>query len=142
MKSITNYIKVSKTISTAGLPTKKQFKKIYKKGFEVVINLAVNNKDALKDEDKIVSDIGMIYIHIPIDWKNPQHDRLDFFLMILKQLQKDNKKVFIHCIMNYRVSAFMHKYKQKVLKQKNIEFIKPKKFKLKKAWQDIITKKL
>jgi len=31
MKSIINYIKVSKTISTAGLPTKKQFKKYIKK---------------------------------------------------------------------------------------------------------------
>jgi len=142
MKSIKNYIKFSKKISTSGQPTAKQFKKISKKGFDVVINLAMHNLGALKEEDKIVSKNGMLYIHIPITWKNPQHERLYFFLMILEKLQKENKKVFVHCIMNYRVSVFMYKYKQKILKQKNPTFIFPKKFKPSKAWQKIIDKNL
>ena len=142
MKNIKNYIKFSKTISTSGQPTAKQFKKIGKKGFDVVINLAMHNLGALKEEDKIVSKNGMLYIHIPITWKNPEHDRLDLFLVLLEKLQKENKKVFIHCIMNYRVSVFMHKYKQKVLGKKNTNFKRPKKFKPKKVWLDIINKKL
>ena len=138
MKSILNYIKVNKNISTSGQPTKKQFKKIAKEGFNVVINLAMYNRGALPKEDKIVSKLGMIYIHIPITWKKPELDRLKLFIKILKTLQKENKKVFIHCIMNYRVSAFIYQYKKRVLKEKNIKFISPEKFKPKKIWQDII----
>ncbi len=142
MKSILNYIKVNKNISTSGQPTKKEFKKIAKEGFEIVINLAMHNRGALKKEDKIVSKAGMIYIHIPVTWKNPEHDRLELFLEILKTLQKKNKKVFIHCIMNYRVSAFIYQYKKAILKQKKVKFISPKKFKPNKIWQKIIDKRL
>jgi len=138
MKQILNYIKVDKNISTSGQPTKKEFKKIAKEGFEVVINLAMHNRGALKKEDKIVSKLGMIYIHIPVTWKKPEQDRLELFLKILETLQKENKKVLIHCIMNYRVSAFIYQYKKRVLKQRNIKFISPKKFKPNKVWQNII----
>ncbi len=98
----------------------------------------MHNKGALKKEDKIVSKNKMIYVHIPITWKAPEIDRLKLFLYILKTLQKENKKVFIHCIMNYRVSAFMYQYKKSVLKQKDIELISPKEFNPKKAWKELM----
>jgi len=109
---IINYIKVNKQIATAEQPTKEEFKLLADKGFEVVINLAMHNKGALQKEDKIVSKLGMIYIHIPITWKAPEIDRLELFLKILESLEKENKKVFIHCIKNYRASVFMHIYKK------------------------------
>ena len=102
----------------------------------------MHNKGALKKEDKIVSKSGMIYIHIPITWKNPELDRLKLFLKILKTLQEENKKVFIHCIMNYRVSVFMYHYKKSILKQKNVKLIKPKKFILNKVWKKIVNENL
>ena len=138
MKSIVNYIKVNKNISTSGQPTKKEFTKISKKWFEVIINLAMHNKGALKKEDKIVSKLDMIYIHIPITWKKPEEDRLELFLRILETLQKENKKVFIHCIMNYRVSTFMYLYKKRISKKKDIKFIAPKEFKPAKNWRKLI----
>ena len=138
MKSILNYIKVNKNISTSGQPTKKQFKKIKKKGFDVVINLAMHNKGALQGEDKIVSKNEMIYIHIPITWKNPELDRLELFLKILQALEKENKKVFIHCIMNYRASVFIYQYKKTILKEKNVQLVIPKEFKPNKKWQRVI----
>lgn len=138
MKSILNYIKVDKYISTTGQPTKKQFKKIAKKDF-VVINLAIlDHPKALKDEDKIVSKLGMTYIHIPISWEKPELDKLELFLHILSTLQKQKKKVFIHCIKNYRVSVFIHQYKKRVLKQKDVKFVAPKDFKPNKVWEEII----
>ena len=142
IKSILNYIKINDNISTSGQPNKEQFKIIAKNNFDVVINLAMRNKGALKEEDKIVSKNGMIYIHIPITWKAPEIDRLKLFLHILKTLQQENKKVFIHCVMNYRVSAFMYQYKKTVLKQKNIKLISPQGFKPKKVWKQLMQTEL
>ena len=136
--SITNFIKVDENISTSGQPTKKQFKKIAKEGFDVVINLAMHNKGALQDEDKIVSKNGMIYIHIPITWKKPEPDRLPMFLKLLESLQKENKKVFIHCIKNHRVSVFIYHYKKSILKQENVELIAPEDFKPNKVWVKVL----
>ena len=142
MKSILNYIKISDTISTAGQPTKKQFKIIAKNNFDVVINLAMHNKGALKEEDKIVSKNGMMYIHIPITWKSPELDRLELFLKILQTLQQNNKKVFIHCIKNYRASAFIYQYKKTILKQKKAKLIAPQEFKPNKIWKKLMQTKI
>ncbi len=102
----------------------------------------MHNKGALKKEDKIISKNGMIYIHIPITWKNPELDRLLLFLKLLESLRKEDKKIFIHCIKNYRVSVFMYHYKKSVLKQKNVKLIAPKKFKPNKIWTKILKEKL
>ena len=142
MKSILNYIKISDTISTAGQPTKKQFKIIAKNNFDVVINLAMHNKGALKEEDKIVSKNEMMYIHIPITWKSPELNRLGLFLKILQTLQQNNKKVFIHCIMNYRASVFIYQYKKTILKQKKAKLIAPQEFKPKKIWKKLMQTKI
>jgi len=133
-----NYIKINEQISTSGQPTKKQFKKIAKEGFEVVINLAMHNKGALKEEDKIVSKNGMMYIHLPITWKNPEIDRLELFLRLLKSLERENKKILIHCIMNYRASVFMHLYKKYVWREKDPKFIAPKEYKPNKTWKKVL----
>lgn len=104
----------------------------------MVINLAMHNKGALKKEDKIVSKNGMMYIHIPINWKKPEKKRLELFLSLLETLEKSNKKVFIHCIMNYRVSVFMYIYKKVILKHEDAELIAPKDYKINKIWEKLI----
>jgi len=136
--NLPNYIKINEHISTSGQPTKKQFKKIAKEGYEVVINLAMHNKGALKEEDKIVSKNGMMYIHLPITWKNPEIDRLKLFLKLLESLDREHKKTLIHCIMNYRVSVFMHVYKKYVWKEKNPKFIAPKEYKPNEVWKKVM----
>lgn len=138
MKSILNYIQVTDNISTSGQPTKKEFKHIAKNNFDVVINLAMHNKGALKKEDKIVSKLGILYIHIPITWKKPEINRLKTFLLLLKTLEEENKKVFIHCIMNHRVSAFIYQYKKSILNQEDVTLIAPKDFKPNKVWKELM----
>jgi protein tyrosine phosphatase (PTP) superfamily phosphohydrolase (DUF442 family) len=98
----------------------------------------MHNRNTLKNEDKIVSKNGMMYIHISITWKDPEIERLKLFLEILKTLQDNNKKVFIHCIKNYRASVFIYHYKKTILKQKNVKLIAPKKFRPNKKWKRII----
>ena len=68
MENILNYIKINELISTAGQPTVEQFKTIQENDFDVVINLALcSSTNAIENEDKIVSELGMTYIHIPVD---------------------------------------------------------------------------
>lgn len=100
-----------------------------------------NSNNALKNEDKIVSKNNMIYIHIPISWDKPEIDRLKLFCNTLKVLQNTNKKVFIHCAKNYRVSVFMYHYKKIILKDKNTKLILPKRFKPNEIWKEIIDMK-
>ena len=140
--NILNYIKINDQISTAGQPTKEEFKQIAIEGFEVVINLAMHNKGALKKEDKIVSKNGMMYIHIPITWKGPEVDRVKLFLTLLESLEKEHKKIFIHCIMNYRASVLMHLYKKFVWKEKDMEFIAPTEYEPDEVWQEILDMEL
>ena len=136
--NISNYIKINDHIATAGQPTKEEFKQIAKEGFDVVINLAMHNKGALKKEDKIVSKNGMMYIHLPITWKAPEVDRLKLFLKLLECLEKEHKKIFIHCIMNYRASVFMHLYKKFVWKVEDDKFIAPAEYEPNEVWQEIL----
>ena len=138
MQNIINYIKINNKISTSGQPTKRQFKQIAKEGFEVVINLAMHNKGALKEEDKIVSKNDMVYLHLPITWKNPEVDRLKLFLRLLEGLEKENKKVFIHCIKNYRASVFIYLYKKYIRKEENSVLIAPSEYRPNKIWKKIL----
>ena len=138
MKKIKNFIQINEQIATAGQPTKKQFKQIAQAGYNVVLNLAMHNRGALKEEDKIVTKNGMLYIHIPITWKNPELDNFIFALQTLKYLQRLEKKVFVHCIMNWRVSMLMYHYKKSVLFKKNVKLKTPNDFEANKKWEKIL----
>ncbi|NVJ54100.1 MAG: protein tyrosine phosphatase family protein [Campylobacteraceae bacterium] len=114
MNNILNYIKINENISTAGQPTSEQFEKIKEEGFEIVINLALSTAtNALKNEDKIVTELGMTYIHLPVDFEEPKIEDVNKFLKIM--LAFKDKKVFLHCAKNYRVTAFMYIYHKHVL---------------------------
>ena len=51
----------------------------------------------------------MQYVHIPVSWENPQVEDALHFFSVMKADQ--NKKVFVHCAANMRVSAFMFLYR-------------------------------
>ena len=115
MNKILNYIKINELISTSGQPKIEELESIANEGFEVVINLAVLvTSNALENEDKIVSSLNMSYIHIPVDFENPKLSDLKLFLNILQALGAN--KVWIHCVKNYRVSAFMYVYHKYILR--------------------------
>lgn len=114
MEGVLNYIEVNELISTAGQPSVEQLSELKDEGFEVIINLALcTATNALENEDKIVSELGMSYIHIPVDFEEPKLSDLKLFLNILQSLGAN--KVLIHCAKNYRVTAFMYVYHKYVL---------------------------
>lgn len=113
---ITNYLEIYPWLGTAGMPTTNQLKSIAAASFQVVINLALNESPgAISDEVGLVTSFGMKYIHIPVVWESPQISDLEQFLTIMHQLS--GYKVFVHCVLNMRVSVFVYLYRVISLKE-------------------------
>ena len=110
MENIYNYLKISDKIATAGQPSVEQFSYIKEAGYQVVVNLALkDSSNALANEQEIVETQGMQYVHIPVIWENPTEDKLEEFIQVMNT--NTDKKVFVHCAANKRVSAFIYLYR-------------------------------
>ena len=106
---ITNFVQLTPDVGTSGQPTREQFAAIAADGYRAVINLALPTSDhAIADEGSVVTGHGMSYVHIPVDFKNPTADDLRAFVGAMRALE--GRKVWVHCVMNLRVSAFMYHY--------------------------------
>lgn len=107
---LTNYHPISPMILTAGQPTAEQIALIAQAGCQVVINLALpTSSTALPDEAALVAAQGMDYIAIPVVWEQPTLDDLARFFAVMEANQA--RKVFVHCVVNYRVSSFVYLYR-------------------------------
>lgn len=110
LTDILNYLPISEQLATAGQPTPEQFALLRDAGFELVINLAPSDaSNAIPAEAEIVAAQGMRYVHIPVDWQQPQLDDLSRFFEAMEQGRR--QKVFVHCAMNLRVSSFVYLYR-------------------------------
>lgn len=110
-EDIYNFLKLSDSIATAGQPTTEQFEAISQSGYQVVINLALpESSNALPNEKQIVEKQGMQYVHIPVVWENPHIENITEFFNVMEA--NADKKVFVHCAANMRVSAFMYLYRR------------------------------
>ena len=93
-------------LGTAGQPSVDQFQAIREAGFDVVINLALPTSDnALAEEGKIVTGLGMSYVHIPVNFQAPTAQDFRTFCGVMGAF--DDRRVFVHCAANMRVSAFV-----------------------------------
>ncbi|MBD2312079.1 protein tyrosine phosphatase family protein [Desertifilum sp. FACHB-1129] len=108
---IYNYLSLSDSIGTGGQPTVEQFAELKQAGYEVVVNLALSTStNAIPDEAEIVASQGMGYVHIPVEWENPTLEDIQRFFATLQA--NADRRVFVHCAMNMRVSAFMYLYRR------------------------------
>jgi len=106
LSQIYNFRAVGDRLGTAGQPTEAQFKLIRDAGFVAVINLALPTSDhALADEGSLVTNLGMTYVHIPIDFKAPNAKEFEAFSGVLRAF--GDSPVFVHCAANMRVSSFV-----------------------------------
>ncbi len=79
-----------------------------------VINLAMpDHQESIANEGDLVTKQGMSYIHIPVPFDMPTPRHVRQFCGMMSVLSAE--KVFVHCIMNYRVSVFVFHYLNKVL---------------------------
>jgi len=110
---IFNFIQYNEKIATSGQPESDEFALIAKNGIASIINLAMPNSDgALANEGQIVTALGMNYFHIPVPFDQPSVEHLVLFIKLMQSLS--NKNVWVHCVANYRVSAFMYQYQRKI----------------------------
>lgn len=108
-ESIRNFLQVSERIASSGQPEEHEFKYIAAAGYELVINLAMpNSDDAIPDEGNIVTARKMNYMHIPVPFEAPTIDHLRTFLAVMEAFK--TQKVWVHCVLNYRASAFLFQY--------------------------------
>ena len=78
-------------------------------GVRHVINLALDSHpEALADEAGKLAARGVGYTHIPVPFDSPDDGHYRAFLDALAATRK--APVHVHCIMNYRVSAFFYRY--------------------------------
>lgn len=99
-------------------------------GIEAVINLAPPaSSNALAGEAELVTHAGLPYFQIPVAWENPLHEQLDLFFSLLAALY--GRKLWVHCAMNMRVSAFVYLYRSIILGEDE----RTASFPLREVWQ-------
>ena len=109
LEKIVNFYQLDDNIGTAGQPELDQFRDISAAGYEIVLNLSLSDSpNAIDNENNIISELNMTYVHVPVDFKTPALEDLELFFKHMKK--HEHKKIFIHCVMNWRVSAFMFLY--------------------------------
>jgi protein tyrosine phosphatase (PTP) superfamily phosphohydrolase (DUF442 family) len=132
LSSIFNYLPINGQLSTSGQPIEEPFASIMAAGFDVVINLAPHDtENSLRDEAAVVNQLAMNYIHIPVNFSKPSERKLELFIDAMAQSK--NKKIWLHCATNMRVSAFLFRYRRDILK----EDAATAKLELDKIWQPL-----
>jgi len=115
--NIKNYLAVTTTIASSGQPAVNEFEQIANQGYQVIINLAMpDSSSAIADEGHIVSGLGMTYVHIPVPFDAPKQTHLIQFFNVMAGLS--DRKIWVHCALNYRASAFLYLY-LRVIKQQS-----------------------
>ena len=105
-----NFLRLTPLLASGGSPTLADLEGLRAEGCEVVINLALPaSPDALPLEDEHIHQMGMQYIPIPVVWEAPTRQNLmDFFAAMDASRERS---VFVHCVKNMRVSAFIYLYR-------------------------------
>jgi protein tyrosine phosphatase (PTP) superfamily phosphohydrolase (DUF442 family) len=101
--------RIDARLTTSGQPAEEQLTDLKRLGVTHAVNLALHTHEkALPDEAGSVGALGMRYIHIPVDFNNPADADLAPFCATMWELE--GKVIHVHCIANFRVSAFLYRY--------------------------------
>lgn len=105
-----NFLRLSESLISSGMPTAEQLTEAAESGVQVVINLALpTSEGALADEGPLVESLGMEYVSIPVLWDHPTRESLlDFFHAMDAHR---GQSVYVHCQANYRATAFIALYR-------------------------------
>jgi hypothetical protein len=91
LEDIYNFLPLTETLLSSGMPTADQMAEVSKSGVELVTFL------------------GMKYIGIPVEWEKPTRQNLDDFMDAM-DANKENK-ILVHCQANYRATGFITLYR-------------------------------
>ena len=130
MKSISDYYQINQNLATSGQPTPEQFQLIADAGYQIIINLAMSiSTNALKNEGAIVTDLGMVYVQIPVVWEHPRLEDVRLFFKAMQSFQE--QRIWVHCAKNMRVSCFIYFWQKYILQLPDREAMYP----MKEIWQ-------
>ena len=111
---VLNWCRIDARTTTSGQPTTQQLAAIAATGVRHVINLGLHtHAHALPDERADVTRLGMVYIHLPVEFAAPTDADFAAFVAAFEATAPD--RVHVHCIMNWRVSAFFYRYRRDIL---------------------------
>lgn len=104
--SMRNFLRWSGRVTTSGRLLPDAPDELAASGTAHVVNLALDDHpEALPDEAARFDALGVGYTHIPVPFGAPTRAHVDALRAILDQVEGP---VHIHCIMNWRVTAFMY----------------------------------
>lgn len=113
-ETIYNWHRLDARVTTSGQPTEAQLASLAALGVGNIINLGLHSHEqALPDEAASAAALGLRYIHIPVSFQNPTAQDFAAFCAALEAL--GDAPVHVHCIANYRVSAFFYRYRREIL---------------------------
>ena len=106
-----NFRALDDALLTAGQPNEEQLEDAARQGVKVVINLALHDdpRYSLRDEAGSVRELGMDYVHIPVQFDAPTEADLHAFFAAMDA--HAGQKTLVHCAANYRVTAFVGLYR-------------------------------
>jgi protein tyrosine phosphatase (PTP) superfamily phosphohydrolase (DUF442 family) len=111
---IRNWRRLDGRLTTSGQPSEAQLQALAGIGVRHVVNLGLHtHESALPDEAGSLAKLGIPYSHIPVDFQNPTPGDLQAFCALMDRLE--GQTIHVHCIANYRVSAFLYRYRIDVL---------------------------
>lgn len=104
---IRGWQRLSADVTTSGRLEARDVARLRDLGVRHVVNLALDDHpEALADEAALLADAGIAYTHIPVPFDAPTDAHYAAFVAAL---DRHAGPVHVHCIMNYRVSAFFHR---------------------------------
>ncbi len=110
MKDIYNFLQLTDTLFTSGMPTPEQLPLLAENGVQVVINLATSKSEgAIPNEKELIEALKIKYYNIPVEWSAPTAEDLQQFFDLMDEHKKS--KVLVHCQANYRATGFVTLYR-------------------------------
>ena len=109
---IRNYRQAGADLATSGQPREEHLRAIAAAGYQVIVNLALHDdpRYSLSDEAGVVNDLGMEYVHIPVRFEAPTRTDLERFFDAMERCK--DRRVWVHCAANLRVTAFLGLYRR------------------------------
>jgi len=110
LEEIVTYREYSPAFASAGQPTAEQLELVRDAGFERVIYIAFStDRNAVANEDRLVRDLGMEYVQIPVVWDAPTVADYESFAAVMRR--DPDSKTLLHCQIIARASAFSFLYR-------------------------------
>jgi len=111
IEDIKNFLTVGNLLATGGQPTAPGVSDVAAAGFQAVVNLGLlDPKYCLPDEAGLVASAGMEYHYIPVKFGEPHISDFERFVDVVDTC--GSRRTFVHCALNWRVSAFVSLYGQ------------------------------